>query len=146
MKLQILGMTVMALVVGVFVVLLSVGNRFTDGQAHAAATAGGGIPVSVTVATSAGGTAILLANPLRKALMCMNVGGTNPAYITFGQTPTATNGFLLAPTAATANVVTSGSMVRFPIDGCWQSQGCVPLGAVNAIATGGTTTVVCWED
>ena len=114
-------------------------------RAEAVAVAGNGIPVAASVTTSAGGTAILLANPLRKTLWCENVGTTNPAFVTFGQTPTTTNGFLLVGTATTANTVTASSLIKFPETGC-TGQGCVPLDAVNAIATGGTATLVCWED
>ena len=114
-------------------------------RAEAVAVSGNGVPVAASVTTSAGGTAILLANPLRKTLWCENVGTTNPAFVTFGQTPTVTNGFLLVGTATTANTVTSSSLIRFPETGC-TGQGCVPLGAVNAIATGGTASLVCWED
>lgn len=116
-------------------------------SANAVAVAGGGIPVGVTVTTA--NTPILLANPLRKALLCQNTGGTNPSYITFGQTATATNGFLLAPTAATANVNDISSQISFPASNPAMQAvggGAVPLGAVNAIATGGSTNVVCWED
>ena len=109
----------------------------------AAQVAGGGTPVATTVATT--NTAILNANTNRHTLWCQNVGATNPIFITFGQAASATNGFLLAGTATTPNIASSSSILKWPSDGC-QGPGCVPMGAINAIATGGTSPIVCWED
>lgn len=135
---------IMSVAAIVFVVMMSQGNHFTAQQADAAATAGGGLVVAASVATAAGGTSILLANSLRKALRCMDIDSANPVYLTFGQTPTTSNGFYLSPGAA-ATPVQSPSSIAFPSTDC-SSTGCVPLQAVNAIATGGAAKVVCWED
>jgi len=102
-----------------------------------------GKPVGVSVANS--DTAILCANPLRKTLMCMDIGATNGLYLTFDQAATSTNGFLLLATATTANSVATSSIIRFPENGC-QGMGCVPLGTVDAISVASTTPIVCWQD
>jgi hypothetical protein len=110
------------------------------GRARASAVAGGGIPITNNVSSSTNGTPMLLANANRGALLCQNIGTTNNIFVTFGQTPTTTNGFLLAP---------NGGWLSFPEPGCVQGpgKGCVPLNYVSAIASGsGTNTLVCWED
>lgn len=109
-------------------------------------TAGGGKTVTVNVTNSAGGSAVLCANPLRVTLFCENTGTTNSIYVNWATAdPTTTNGFLLP---------TNGGNISFPVGGCnsrTQSggigTGCVPTGQINAIgAASGTNTLVCWED
>lgn len=99
-----------------------------------------GVPVSVAVTNVAGGSAIFNANPMRKFLFCENTAAANNIYVTFGQVPTATNGYLLTP---------NGGWVAFPFGGCNNNpnyHGCVPEGTVRAIAIGAPTNVVCLQD
>lgn len=105
----------------------------------------GGIPQTINATNSAGGTALLCANPLRVSLFCENTGTANNVWISFGQDPTATNSFLLVP---------NGGYISFPIGGCNSrpqsggiGTGCVPTAQINALgAASGTNTTVCWED
>src|SRR5215469_16134120 len=69
-----------------------VASAFTTGP-----VSGGGIPNGFNVSASAGGSSLFNANPNRVQLFCENVGTTNNIFLTFGQTATTTNGFLLAP-------------------------------------------------
>jgi hypothetical protein len=92
---------------------------------------------SATVATTAGGQTLVLANPTRRFLQICNSGATNPVWICpAGVTPAANAAgcIPLAQVASNAAVCTS-----FPaISGINTAQW-------NAIATGGSTTVTVWE-
>lgn len=134
------------LVLALFVAaLVVIGSLRWSSTGHTAAVAGGGIPISTNVANGAGGSAIFLANSNRRFLFCQNIGAVNAIFITWGQTPTVTNGYLLAA---------NGGTLTLPQAGCNSAgqntppgDGCVPLSAINAIAAAsGTNTLVCTED
>ena len=94
---------------------------------------------SVSIPTTAGGTALVLANPTRRFLQICNAGGTNPVWVcpaTAGITPAANAAgcIPLAAVASNAAVCTS-----FPAIAGLNTIGW------NAIATGGSTNVTVLE-
>lgn len=80
--------------------------------------------VTLTAATDA---TVAAANPYRKYLAIVNIGGTNPATLNFNAAAVAGQGWLLSTNGTTK--------LEF-------ASGVVPVGAVHAISTSGTTLVV----
>jgi hypothetical protein len=139
------ALLVIALTSALGVLFFEPARHFTTPEVQAAAVAGGGIPVSNNVTNSAGGTPIFLANANRRFLFCQNIGTTNAIYVTWGQTATATNGYLLAANGGTLTLPQAGC--NSAGQGTPPGNGCVPTGAINAIAAAsGTNTLVCDED
>jgi len=92
---------------------------------------------SASVATTAGGQTLVLANPTRRFLQICNAGATNPVWICpSGVTPAANAAgcFSLAPVASNVTSCTSFPVLLGINTAQW-----------NAIATGGATNVTVWE-
>ncbi|HZP77524.1 MAG TPA: hypothetical protein VFB45_15375 [Pseudolabrys sp.] len=92
---------------------------------------------SLSIPTTAGGTALVAANPTRRFLKICNAGATNPVWICpAGVTPAANAAgcFVIAPVAS--NVTSCDPFPAIPG---------LNTAAWNAIATGGATNVTVWE-
>ena len=92
---------------------------------------------SISCPTTAGGTALVLANPTRRFLQICNAGGTNPVWICPAGVTPAANAAGCIPLAAVAS--NAAVCTNFPaLTG-------INTAAWNCLATGGATNVTVWE-